>query len=250
MTQNGIPNLSGLLREYYGQLLAEDSLSDLEVILLSLYIITNEKHKPEASYDEVKTKFVSLGRKVENFRANLSNAKKNNLVNVKDSSISFLPRGLKKVEMMIGKIEKLPVYIIKAGEQFTGIKRFEEFLKELDDGEILLVDPYVSPNTLFPFSILKGKLRVFKILTSNIYEEDKFREYKKKFEREINAILEVRINKKPHDRYLICGNKCWSIGTSIKDFGNKDTILHEMSEVKDSLQDLFDSRWNEAEKFE
>lgn len=250
MTQNEIPNLSGLVREYYGQLLADDSLSDKEVILLSLYIITNEKRKPEATYEEVKTKFESLGRKVGNFSANLSNAKKENLVNVKDSTISFLPKGLKIIEKIIGKLEKLPVRIIKAGEQFTGIKLFEEFLKELNGDEILLVDPHISYITLFPFTILKGKLKTLKILTSNIYEEDKFREYKKKFEKEMNVVLEVRINRKLHDRYIIRGDMCWSIGTSVKDFGNKDTMLQDISIVKDSLKDLLELRWNEGESFE
>ena len=70
------------------------------------------------------------------------------------------------------------------------------------------------------------------------------------FEREYGIKVEIRINKKIHDRFIIAGNKCWHIGTSIKDLGNKDTIIKDLSEVCDSLRYLFEERWNEDEKDE
>jgi hypothetical protein len=61
------------------------------------------------------------------------------------------------------------------------------------------------------------------------------------------AFSEIKINKKIHDRFIICGDMCWSIGSSIKDLGNKDTIVREINEVAFSLRHLFLQRWDEGE---
>lgn len=240
-------NLSGLLRKYNDGFLADDSLSDLNVILLSLYLIEHKTGKSGASYNELKKLFVSLGRKEDSFRKNLSNAKKQNMVKEKEETIYFLIGGLKRIENVVGQTEKTPVYLVKSGETFKAIKLFEEFLtSEINDNEILLCDPHISSATLFPFSILKNKVKAIKILCSNIYDHEKFLEYKKKLMKETNIAVETKVNNKIHDRYLICGKKCWSIGTSIKDLGNKDTIIRELDEVANSLKELFTKRWNEA----
>ncbi|MGB8218369.1 MAG: hypothetical protein WCE94_13805 [Candidatus Methanoperedens sp.] len=241
------PNLSGLLRKYNDGFLADDSLSDLNVFLLSLYLIEHKTGKSGASYKDLKELFVSLGRKEDSFRKNLFGAKKQNLVEEKEEAICFRIDGLKRIEKAVGQTEKTPVYLIKSGGNFTAIKLFEEFLtSEINDIEILLCDPHISSSTLFPFSVLKNKVKAIKILCSNIYDHEKFLEYKKKFMKEMNIPVETKVNNKIHDRYLICGKKCWSIGTSIKDLGNKDTIIRELDEVENSLKELFTERWNEA----
>jgi len=112
--------------------------------------------------------------------------------------------------------------------------------------EILLCDSHVSHSTLFPFAILKGKIKSIKILTSNVYDSAKMKNYKKKMKKDMRISVEVRNNKKIHDRFLICGDKCWSIGSSIKDLGNKDTTIREITEVTGSMRDLFSERWDEA----
>lgn len=110
-----------------------------------------------------------------------------------------------------------------------------------------LCDPYVSPSILYPFSALKGDLKILRILTSNIYDSDKFVDYRRKFEKEMKLVVEVRKSRQIHDRYLLAQGRCWSIGSSIKDLGNKDTIVKEITEVAESLTDLFAKRWAEAE---
>jgi predicted PolB exonuclease-like 3'-5' exonuclease len=79
---------------------------------------------------------------------------------------------------------------------------------------------------------------------------EKFNDYKKKFEKETGTKIEIRKNLKIHDRWLICGDKCWSIGSSIKDLGNKDTLIKELDGVTSSLTDLFQLRWDESIPFE
>lgn len=245
-----IPSISGLLHKYNDKFLADDSLSNVDVLLLSLYLIEKKNQKTGVTYTEIKEIFFSLGRTENNFNVAIHRAKKQNLIEEKEKAFYFLIQGLKQIWKILGKTEKSKVWILKSGEFFTSIKLFEEFIQnEIKDEEMLLFDPYISSNTLYPFSMLKGKLKTIKILTSNIHEEEKFKEYKKKFEKEFSINLQVKKNLKIHDRWLISGEKCWSIGSSIKDLGNKDTTIHELDGVKNSLTELFKFRWDEAEEF-
>lgn len=243
-------NLSGLLHKYNDKFLADDSLSDVDVLLLSLHLIEQKNNKAGTQYEQLKHYFSSLGRKESSFRFRMRDAKKQGLIEEKDEIWYFTIKGLKKIWAISGQIGKSGVYLIKSGEHFTAIKLLEEFLQtEIKHEEILLFDPHIAPNTLNPFSILKGKLKHLKILTSNIYEENKFRDYKTKFERELNSKVEIRINMNGHDRWLICGERCWAIGSSIKDIGNKDTSITELPGVALSLSELFETRWKESKQF-
>ncbi|MGQ9719565.1 MAG: hypothetical protein ACUVWK_07005 [Nitrososphaerales archaeon] len=226
--------------------MADDSLSDMDVILLSVYFIEHNNKKAGVEYDECKQLFTRLGRKEANYKANIYLAKKISLIEVTDTVLNLTIGGLKRIRKMLGQIEKTPVHVIKSGQSFTAIK----LLEEIKSDEILLCDPYISSITLFPFSILKGKVKSIKILTFNIHDSDKFREYRIKMEKETGITIGVKVSKKIHDRYLISGDKCWSFGSSIKDLGNKDTTIREISEVTTSVRDLFSERWDESDELE
>lgn len=88
-----------------------------------------------------------------------------------------------------------------------------------------------------------------RILSSNLYDQDKFTSYQEKMKKENQLSIEVRKTYKLHDRYIVAGEKSWSIGTSIKDLGNKDTLIIEVPGVASSLKDLFEQRWSEASSF-
>jgi hypothetical protein len=239
--------MSGLLQKHHDTIIADESLTDVDVILFSIYLIENIYQKTGTKYKLSKELFVSFGRKEDNFRKNLYLAKKNSFIREKDRNLYFLSKGLKRIKKILGQIEKTPVYIIKSGQNFTAIRLFEEFLfDEITNNEILLCDPYVSHSTLFPFSVLKGKIKLLKILTFNIYDSSKFKDYKKKMIKELKISIEVKVNNKIHERFIISDDKCWSIGSSIKDLGNKDTTIREISEVARSMKDLFFERWNEV----
>lgn len=239
--------ISGLFHKYNERYLLDDSLSDLEAMLLTISLIEKTNNKSGVDYGESKNLFIHLGRKEDQFRKVVYDAKKINLIEQKNGTLSFQIKGIKKLEKALGQIEKTSVFLIKAGAHFTAIKLFEEFLQnEMAGDEILLFDSHISSSTLLPFIVLNQKLKTFKILTSNIYDLDKFEDYKKKFEKEVGCTIEVRKNPKIHDRWIICGSKVWALGTSIKDFGNKDTMINEVPGVKDSLRGLFELRWLES----
>ena len=246
INQKYLQNFSGLLHRYNDRILADESLSDMDVLLLSVFLIDKNNKKTGAKYNEVKEYFISFGRKYNNFKVAMHNAKKKSLIEDKEKIIYLLIKGLKRIRNLLGQIEKSSVYIIKSGQNFTAIKVFEEFLlNEIRKDEILICDSYVSHLSLFPFSILQDKIKSIKILTANVFDSDKFKEYTKKMKKEMSITIETKINKKIHDRFLICGDKCWSFGASIKDLGNKDAIIKDISEVTHSMKDLFLERWNE-----
>jgi hypothetical protein len=241
------PEFSGLFHRHVDRVLADDSLSDLDVILLSVYLIENKNKRAGADYDECKQLFTGLGRKEVNYKANIYNAKKMSLIVGKNAKLFLAIGGLKRIRRLFGQIGKSPVHVIKSGQNFSAIKLLEEFLfQEVTAGEILLCDSYIAPATLFPFSVLKGHINAIKILATKMQDEDKFGDYKAKFEKETGITIAVRVSTKIHDRYLISGDKCWSFGASIKDLGNKDTTIKEISDVTASMKDLFTERWNES----
>jgi hypothetical protein len=213
-----------------------------------MYLLERENEKAGVDYAICKYLFTSLGRKAQpNFAVNIHNAKKEGLIEQPDSTLFFLSAGLKRLQDLLGLVQKAPVYVIKSGQGFTAIKRLEEFLlQEVQSENLLLCDAYISASTLFPFLPIAPRLKSMKILTSQVQDGEKFREYRSKMQKETSIVIEVKVNNKIHDRYLITGDKCWSFGASIKDLGNKDTTIREISEVTESMEELFLERWKES----
>lgn len=240
--------LSGLLRRYHDRYLADGSLSDLDTILICTYLIESKNVRTGVSYEDCKSLFKSLGRKEVNFKANIYLAKKQDLlVDQGNGLLTFTSDGLRRLQDKLGLIEKSPVHVIKSGQNFSAIKLLEEFIvTEVNEESISLCDSHISAATLFPFSTVDKRFTSIRILTSNIHDFPKFQDYMKKFTKETGALVEVRVSNKIHDRYLISGKRCWSIGASIKDLGNKDTVIRETSELSESMTDLFNERWDEA----
>jgi hypothetical protein len=242
--------LSGLFHRYHNRILVDDSLADVDVVMLSIYLVEDRKKRTGVTYDECRQVFLFLGRKAANYPANIYLGKKKSLIE-QDGTLLFLTiGGLKKIRMILGQVEKVPVHVIRSGQSFTAIKLLEQFLsQEISSEEVLLCDSYISAETLYPFSALKGKTTTLRILASTVQDEDRFRGYRVKFSKETGMSAQVRISTKIHDRYLISGEKCWSFGASIKDLGNKDTTIKEISEVTESMKQVFAERWNESPGF-
>jgi hypothetical protein len=239
--------VGGVIQSHYNRYLVNPSLSDLDVLLLSTYMVEFSQKGAGAEYDDVKSMFVTLSRREDNFRKVMHIARPRYL-DSEGTKLYFRAEGLELLRKKLGQVGKSPVYVIKSGQQFTGIKLLEQFLtNEIKGDELLVCDPYVSHVTLFPFTAISGRVKIMKILTSNITEPEKFVNYAAKMTREMGIQVQTKISKKIHDRYLISNETCWAIGTSIKDVGNKDTTIRDISDVLTSMLDLFQERWAESE---
>jgi len=72
--------MSGLIQKHHDILIADSSLSDIDVILTILYLMEHQNREAGIKYDECKELFVSLGRKEDNFRKILHKGKKDSLL--------------------------------------------------------------------------------------------------------------------------------------------------------------------------
>jgi hypothetical protein len=241
-----------LLRNFHGKLLLDGTLSDSRALLICLYMVSNKNHCAEVSYDEVRALFLEFGRKEPNFRVNLYNLKKAGLVREKGDGAKLLSltfNGLSETKELIGEPN---ICVIEAGKVYSGKKRFEDVILSKIGVYLKICDPYCGTRTLDILSRINHKCEV-ELLTQNIEKTDRFRRDFKDFRKEFPDIdVAVRIFSMSvlHDRYLVTDKYCWSVGSSLKDFGNKDTIITLLGdEIKSGLEELFEKRWNEAVPF-
>lgn len=247
LNKNKLTDVTAIFHEYHGNYQADDILSNSDVVLLAIFL---RKGLGKSTEDyKVRGAYCSLGRGLDTWENAVAQATKDGLIEIikrgLETTMRLLIAGLKRAEDIFS-LSGTKHHIFKSGKTFTAQKQFENFLRtEIGKDDILLCDPYASPSTLYPFSELWGKIDSLKILTTNINEREKLDTYIKKIKDEMKITVEVKTNQKIHDRFLISGNKCWLIGTSIKDLGNKDCVIKDVSEIAQSLTDLFWKRWNE-----
>ena len=250
LTFNIPKEFQGLIRKHYNDYVIDGKLTNLDVLLICMHILEYSTGEAGSDYEDCKNLFMQFGKKDENFRKNIYKAKENNLLRVienKEKTLKFLDKGLQKLNDIAGLKGKMPVYVIKSGANFSSMKLFEDFLNDqVVNDEILLCDTYISHETLLPFETIIKSIKSFRILTSKIENKTKFDSYFDKMKKEFKIPISFKKNKKLHDRYIIFDRSCWTIGASIKDLGNKDTIIQEIPGVCGDLRQLFEERWNEV----
>lgn len=92
---------------------------------------------------------------------------------------------------------------------------------------ITIVDSYVD-DTLWP--LLKNLVPTIQIRILTMQMKGDFVLEGKAFVAQHNNKVEIRTTKSYHDRFILLdGNKCWHLGASIKDAGNKAFAMSEIS---------------------
>jgi hypothetical protein len=248
-----LTSAQNLIHVFHDRLFLESKLSDLKGVLISLYMCNNGNKKAEVDYDEVKNLFLKLGRKEENFKANLYLAKKDKLVNeIEKGKIKLLYltiEGLKTVKDMLGYAIGARTWLIESGKVFSGKKLLQEILIPNLRSDIKICDPYCGTRLLDLFSEIKQNCKI-SLLTQTIEHKEQFKRELKDFLKEFSQIkIEVKIFSGSilHDRYIISNGNCWSIGTSLKDLGKKDAIITRLDdEVRYAIEEIFEKRWQNA----
>ena len=246
--ENQLMQIEGIFIKNQDRVFIDENIDNIKTVILSIFMVSNKNKKSKVSRKDCYKLYTFLGKKPDRFRKILFELKKKDILDYDENNMSLRPKGLKILSEMLGGIQKSKVRLIKSGQNFSAIKEFELFLNEEIKGPYLkLIDFYISPETIHPLAVLFNKsFHKIEILTANISEKDKLRDYLKKFEKESKIKIKIKINQKIHDRILITKNSCWNIGSSIKDLGNKDATIKELKEVKDSLEELFEERWKES----
>lgn len=242
-----------IIHEFHDKLLLDDKPSDKTALLLSLYMCSNKNKQSGIAYEEVRKLFVTVGRKEDNFAVNLFNAKKEGLVNeIENGKVKLLGltvSGLKAVKDTLGETIGVKTWLIESGRVYSGKKLFQEIVIPKIGSTAKICDPYCGTRILDLISGIKQKCKIF-LLTQVIEKKVTFKRELKDFAKEFQHLkIEVRIfnGKTLHDRYIISDDNCWSIGSSLKDFGNKDTTITKLEdEVRYAIEEMFDKRWQEA----
>lgn len=243
-----------IITEFHDKLLLDNELTDSKAILVCIYMSCFKNKSAEVSYSEVKNRFMGFGRQFNNFKVNYYNLKKQDLVceqEVGDSKLlSLTTKGLKAVKDLIGETLGVKTWLIEAGKVYSGKKLLQEILYQNIGSYMNICDPYIGARTLDFLSIIDKKCKV-NILTQTIENRNNFERELKDFKKEFPLIeIEVRIYSTSalHDRYLITDDSVWSVGSSLKDLGNKDTIVSKLGdEIKFALQETFEKRWQDSQ---
>lgn len=150
---------------------------------------------------------------------------------------------------MLGESIGARTWLIESGKVYSGKKLFQEIVTMKIGHTTKICDPYCGTRVLDLFSGITHKCKI-SLLTQVIEHKAAFRRELKDFAKEFPDIeIEVRVfdKDKLHDRYIISNSNCWSIGASLKDFGNKDTTITKLEdEVRFALEEIFEKRWKEA----
>ncbi|MGA3191145.1 MAG: hypothetical protein ABSD73_01370 [Candidatus Bathyarchaeia archaeon] len=245
-----------IIHEFHDKLLLDDKPSDKTALLLSLYMCSNKNKQSEITYGEVRKLFVTLGRKEDNFAVNLFNAKREELVDERQEGraklLSLKVKGLKEVKDTLGETIGVKTWLIESGKVYSGKKLFQEIVMSKIGSAAKICDPYCGTRILELISGIEHKCAIF-LLTQAIEQKESFKRELIDFSKEFQHLkIEVRIfnGKTLHDRYIISDGNCWSVGSSLKDFGNKDTTLTKLEdEVRYAVEEMFDKRWQEATPF-
>jgi hypothetical protein len=232
-----------MIHEFHDKLLLDDKPSDKTALLLSLYMCSNKNKQSEITYDEVRKLFVTMGRKEGNFALNLFNAKKEGLVDEREEGevklLSLKVKGLKEVKDTLGETIGVKTWLIESGKVYSGKKLFQEIVMSKIGSAAKICDPYCGTRILDLISGIKQNCKI-SLLTQVIEQKETFKRELQDFAKEFQHLkIEVRIfnGKTLHDRYIISDGNCWSIGSSLKNFGNKDTTITKLEgEVRYAIE--------------
>ncbi len=134
---------------------------------------------------------------------------------------------------------------LPAGSQHDAYVRLRRIVKTTKQ-EILIVDAYVDQTLWALLSNLSPEVRI-RILTNRMQGD--FRLESQKFVAQHGNSVTVRRTPNYHDRFIIAdGRRCWHIGASIKDAGNKAFALSELLRpqvVKTAIADV-ETEWSGA----
>lgn len=192
---------------------------------------------------------MKIGRKEPNFNVNLGNLKKKGFVDEKVEKgirvIALTIEGLKAAKAQMPTIGE-NTWIIESGKTFSGKKLFRDIVLTNVGTYLKICDPYCGVRILDLLTEITNNCKI-SLLTQKVDKEPEFKRELADFKKELpNIDIEVRIftANKLHDRYLITDKMCWSIGASLKDLGNKDTLITKLGEdIRQALEETFESRW-------
>lgn len=137
--------------------------------------------------------------------------------------------------------------VLPPGSPYKGLMELRRVLSSAS-GFVKILDTFVSIKTLdILYSIPEGvPIKLLTEKTGGIKRAPAFLRACKAFKAE-RPNFEVRKGEGLHDRFILMPNQGWSVGPSLKDFGNKVSSLTPLQEKgKLDAEKIFDDIWKKA----
>jgi hypothetical protein len=160
----------------------------------------------------------------------------------RDFHQGMLPR-LESLAGMLGEPGIPEEITVAEGRPFSAKSEAREFLAAAESA-VMIIDPYIGIGTLDCLRDVRHPLRVLTGEKPNSIEQG-FEQAVKDFRSEGHSI-EIRQHPKLHDRYLIFNDRCWLVGSSLKDAGKKTFSIIEMVDGRATILSEVEKKWAEA----
>src|SRR3989339_2095628 len=195
--QGEIESWQRMVFQFHDKLLLSDELTDMKALLICLYMRCNQLKVAEVKYSDVRALFLGFGRETNNFKVNLFNAKKQNLISDREENgsklLSLTTKGLKSLKDLIGETVGIRTWVIEAGKVYSGKKLLQEIVQPNIGSSLCICDPYVSARTLDFLNSIGHKCKV-SLLTQSLQDKSNFQRELKDFQKEFLEIeIEVRL---------------------------------------------------------
>lgn len=154
----------------------------------------------------------------------------------------MLPR-IEALSKSLGSARVPTEIAVEEKQPFTAKSEIRELLAS-SETETIIVDQYIGIGTLDCARVISHPIR---ILTG-----DKPQNIEAGFDRALKDFrtegrqIEVRRHARLHDRYVIFNQRCWLVGSSIKDAGKKTFSMIECVDTREFILKETEHKWNES----
>lgn len=135
---------------------------------------------------------------------------------------------------------------VPQGSPFSAKSQIRDLLATAST-DVFVVDPYVGVGTL---DCLRSVGQRIRLLTGSLPTsvESGFDAALRDFQKE-GFQIEVRRSDMLHDRHLVFNDRCWLVGSSLKDAGKKAFHCMEIIDVKAQVVSSLDAKWSTSRPY-
>ena len=154
---------------------------------------------------------------------------------------------LETLEKALDEVDDLPDEIsVPENRPFLAKSQMREFLA-VAETPVTIVDTYVGLGTL---DCVRDVTQPIRLLTGRNPQsiENGFDRALKQLVAEGHTI-EVRQHPKLHDRYISFNDRCWLVGSSLKDAGKKAFNVIEFVDGRSSITSEIETKWQSAQPY-
>lgn len=155
-----------------------------------------------------------------------------------------------RIGMLINLLDgtRIPTEIaVEEKHPFSAKSEIRELLS-CAETDVTVVDQYIGIGTLDCVRVISHPIR---IITG-----DKDQSIESGFDRALREFraedhqIQVRRHPRLHDRYIIFNQRCWLIGSSLKDAGRKTFSMIECVDTREFILKDIEQKWNESTHYQ